>query len=365
MRITFILPQFDRTGGVRVVAVYADRLQRRGHPVTVVAGREPRPHWKDVVRGLLKGEGWPKRHDRDTSHFANPAVTLRQLDHGGPIHAAEVPDGDVVIATWWETAEWVARFPASKGVHVHFIQHYEVYGGDPKRVGAVYDSPIPKIVIAEWLADRMRRHGQPPVALIPNSVDTDKFFAPPRGKQPVPTVGTMYTPFPGKGADIAIRAYELAAARVPGLRLVSCGNLPVVPRVIPLPAGAEFTLKAKDDQLRAIYSQCDAWLFASREDGEGFGLPILEAMACRTPVIGTPSGAGPDLIRKGGGMLVPFDDPQAMADGIVSVCSMSDAQWRILSDAALVTATGFTWEDATNAFERVLADLVARRGAAR
>lgn len=54
MRITFILPVASRTGGVRVVAIYAERLRRRGHEVTVVSRAEHAPllrRFKDLVRG--------------------------------------------------------------------------------------------------------------------------------------------------------------------------------------------------------------------------------------------------------------------------------------------------------------------------
>jgi len=42
-------------------------------------------------------------------------------------------------------------------------------------------------------------------------------------------------------------------------------------------------------------------------------LPILEAMACRTPVIGTPAGPAPELLGAGGGILVRPEDPADMA----------------------------------------------------
>ena len=37
MKITFILPHAGLSGGIRVVAIYADRLKKRGHNVTVVS----------------------------------------------------------------------------------------------------------------------------------------------------------------------------------------------------------------------------------------------------------------------------------------------------------------------------------------
>ncbi len=101
-----------------------------------------------------------------------------------------------------------------------------------------------------------------------------------------------------------------------------------------------------------LYASCDAWLFASR--CEGFGLPILEAMACRTPVIGTPVGAAPELLAAGGGRLVAPQDPAAMARMIVDVARMDDAAWREMSRQAHHTASGYTWDDATDAFEAAL-----------
>jgi glycosyltransferase involved in cell wall biosynthesis len=145
---------------------------------------------------------------------------------------------------------------------------------------------------------------------------------------------------------------------VPELRVVSFGGA-IPSSVLPLPERTEFYYQAPDTLLKEIYSRCDAWLFASRR--EGFGLPILEAMACRTPVIAAPAGASEELLRCGGGLLVPPENPQAMADAIVSVCCMSEAAWRGLSDAAHATATRYTWEEATESFEAALREAISSR----
>ena len=46
----------------------------------------------------------------------------------------------MVIATWWETAEWVNDFPASKGRKFYLIQHHEIHPYLPlERVQATSD----------------------------------------------------------------------------------------------------------------------------------------------------------------------------------------------------------------------------------
>ena len=107
-----------------------------------------------------------------------------------------------------------------------------------------------------------------------------------------------------------------------------------------------------DSELKHVYAGCDAWLFPPRK--EGYGLPILEAMACRTPVIATPAGAAPELVGQGGGMLVDHDNPAQMAEAIVRVCSLADDEWRRLSASAYATVTGYSWSDAAERFEAAL-----------
>jgi hypothetical protein len=60
-----------------------------------------------------------------------------------------VPDADIIIATWWETAEWVARLSARKGAKVYFIQHDERFVHMPQdRVEKTWALPFYRITIA-------------------------------------------------------------------------------------------------------------------------------------------------------------------------------------------------------------------------
>jgi glycosyltransferase involved in cell wall biosynthesis len=100
-------------------------------------------------------------------------------------------------------------------------------------------------------------------------------------------------------------------------------------------------------------------LCASRS--EGFGLPLLEAMACRTPVVSTRVGGATDLIEEGReGYVVDVEDSEGLARRLVQVLSLDEPAWRVMSDAAFATATGYTWDDATDLFEAGLFEAMAR-----
>ena len=360
MKITFVLPNLSLTGGMRVLSIYTELLQKRGHKIFIVSTPVSQPTLIEQLRSLLRGRGWQSAPKTPKSHFDKVDVEIRVLETYRPITDLDVPDADIVMATWWETAEWVAKLSPSKGTKVYFLQHYEAFDYIPKgRVEATWRLPMHKIAVAQWLADIARNeYGDLSVSLVPPTVDTKQFYDPhsrskqPRGKQLVPTVGMYYTTTPWKGCDIALKAFSIAAKKIPNLRLVAFGGGGDTPAPNVLPEGTEYNKEPAQDQLKEFYSKCDAWLFASRS--EGFGLPIIEAMACGTPVIGTPAGAAPELLAGGGGILVKPEDPEDMAKAIEQICQLPDAEWRAMSETALETVINYTWEDATNLFEAAL-----------
>jgi glycosyltransferase involved in cell wall biosynthesis len=295
-----------------------------------------------------------------SSHFDNIGVPLKFIEHYRPIIDTDVPDADVVVATWWETAEWVANLSEAKGAKVYFIQapesRFEYL--PTKRVEATYSQPWHKITVSKQLVDwHQTNYGDTDIPLVRYSVDTEQFNAPPRGKQAIPTVGVMYSTVYWKGCHISLKAFTLAAKKFPNLRLIVFGAIPNPSPDLPLPPGTDYICQPPQNTLKDIYARCDAWLFGSSQL-ESFGLPLLEAMACRTPVIGTHGGAAPELLSEGGGILVK--DAEDMAKAIERVCNLGDSEWRAMSDAAYATATQYTWDDATQLFEQALFTAIER-----
>jgi glycosyltransferase involved in cell wall biosynthesis len=352
MKITFVTPAPNLSGGLRVVAIYASLLRALGHEVVVVASSHRAPRWTAQLRALARGR-WLKAPSK-TSHYDRMQAELRLCEHAGPITDADVPDADAVIATWWETAFAVAALSPAKGRKFYFVQHHEVFGHVSRHLSAgSYYLPLRKITIAGWLRDVMAEsYGDRDVALVPNSVDTQLFHAPPRGRQAVPIVGMMYSTRSFKGVDVALAAIARLRQTHPDVRVVAFGTEPPT-RALPLPPGSRFFLLPDQDRLRDIYAMCDVFLAASRS--EGFGLPILEAMACRCPVVATRTGCAGDVIRDGvNGVVADVEDPDGLARGLRQILDLAAPDWQRMSDAALASVQSYSWQDAAEMFEAAL-----------
>ena len=361
MRITFLLDGgFNLSGGDRVISIYAERLQKRGHEVLVVA-RPKRPYTlREKLRSLTRHGRFAQKLSTYPSHFDNSPVPHRRLEDFRPITDADLPDADVVISTWWETAEWAARLSPKKGAKAFFIQHYEAFEGLPKeRVDAVWRLPFHKITISKWLVELAAdRFGDYDVSLVFNSVDTTQFDAAPRRRQSVPTIGFLHHNSRWKGIAVSLGAINRTLADIPKLRLLTFGTGSFNER---LPAAVEHVhwQQPAQDFIREIYGACDVWLCGST--AEGFHLPPLEAMACRCPVVSTSVGGPIDIVIPGiNGYLAPVNDAEQLGRHLVAVLSSSEEEWLGMSDAALRTATEYSWDDATELFEAGLLRAISR-----
>lgn len=359
MKITFVLPYAGLQGGIRVIAIYAERLMRRGHQVRVVSTPQVFT-LRHTVRTLL----FERRRPRpEPSYFQGIEVPHRVLESVRPVTDADVEDADVVIATYYTTAPGVLQLSPVKGAKALFIQNYEVEENRSNpALDATWRMPMHKIVISRWLVALARdRFGDSRVSHVPNSVDMEQFHAPPRGKAAVPTVGLLYSTFSLKGCRTSLKALAQVAQACPQLRLICFGAERPDFR-LPLPRFAEFHHRPPQHELRKLYARCDVWLCGSNV--EGFHLPPLEAMACRCPVVSTRVGGPMDIVEDGvNGHLVDVKDARGLADKVLEVLGLPEARWRRMSDAAWHTAASFSWHDATLLFEDALTQAIDRASA--
>jgi alpha-1,3-rhamnosyl/mannosyltransferase len=95
-----------------------------------------------------------------------------------------------------------------------------------------------------------------------------------------------------------------------------------------------------DEQLVRLYSGADCFLYPSF--GEGFGFPVLEAMACGTPVVASDRGSLPEIVVDAGMLLDPLDE--AGLAGALAALLDSPARRAELSRRGRERAGQFSWE---------------------
>jgi glycosyltransferase involved in cell wall biosynthesis len=180
------------------------------------------------------------------------------------------------------------------------------------------------------------------IVVIPNGVDPA--FTPdgpsPNGEPYALFVGALQ---PRKDAVTAIEALALVGEQPPRLILVGPdkggrADAEGTARRLGLADRVELRGHVSQDELAVLYRGAACLVFPSRY--EGFGLPVLEAMASGTPVVATMAGALPE-IAGGAAILVDQRNPVALAGGI----ERAIADRERLRAAGLERARRYTWAE--------------------
>ncbi len=351
-RVVFILPgsSGSPTGGSRIVYEYANRLAHKGYEVCVVHAPVTRidPGWKMLAKALIR---YPQRYldksYRPDSWFAvNHKVKVLWKPS---LSARFIPDADIVIATAWKTAEWVAAYPAEKGRKFYFIQHYEDWDAPSERIDATWGLPLQKIVIAKWLKLAANKMGESAV-YVPNAIDHAQFHVEiaPSNRNPSRIV-MLYHNHPWKGTDDGLSAIARLKRARPDIQVALFG---VPERPAGLPSWIEYHCNPKQAELRQLYN--GAALFLAPSHSEGWGLTALEAMACGAAVVATNNQGHLEFaVDRENALLVKVSDIEGMVKALDIL--MSDEVLRLsIAAAGAATAERFTWERSVSCFEEAL-----------
>lgn len=101
-----------------------------------------------------------------------------------------------------------------------------------------------------------------------------------------------------------------------------------------------FTGYVKNNELPAIYSQADLFLYPSLR--ESFGIPLLEGMACGVPVITSNTSSMPEIAHDAAMISDPFK-PETIADAIIELRNNPDLK-KTLSAKGIKRAADFSWQ---------------------
>jgi glycosyltransferase involved in cell wall biosynthesis len=273
-------------GGLRAILTYADRLARRGHLVTVVVpAKGPlRAAWRNLTSA---GPDWIPGFQPRVRWVAD-------------LSAPNLPDGDVVVATAWQTAGPVNAAPARCGRKFYLIQHYEsLYHGKPEEVDQTYRYPLRKMVISSWLKEIMRGKFESEAELLVTPVDPALFSrVDPGPDDGLVRVLMLHHDYAWKGVADGLEAVRRVKARRPEVRLVGFG----VKRSKRGEAYDEYHENLPQNRLARLYSRCPIYLCPSWD--EGLGMPSMEAMACGAALVTYDNGGCRDYALDGQTALV-------------------------------------------------------------
>jgi glycosyltransferase involved in cell wall biosynthesis len=161
---------------------------------------------------------------------------------------------------------------------------------------------------------------------------------PPRVRPYVLTVGSATA-----RKNLAALEPVAAALAARGIDLVAAGGGRPQFRA-EAPAGLVHLGRVGDDELPGLYAGALAYVQPSRH--EGFGLTVLEAMACGTPVVAAARGALPETC---GGAALLVDRDEDLADAVLA--ALGDEGLR---ERGLRRAAAFTWERTAREVDAVL-----------
>lgn len=175
---------------------------------------------------------------------------------------------------------------------------------------------------------------------------------------------TVATLEPRKGLDVLLRALAQTSRELPPLAIVGpvgWGGVEPAAMARQLGLGEERVRqlgRLPDEDLAAVLSGALVAVVPSR--AEGFGLPVVEAMAAGVPVVTSDDAA---LVEVGGGATrtVPVGDHAALGDAIVELVSDSGQRARMIA-AGRRRATAFTWDAVAGRLWGLYEDLLGARG---
>ncbi|MGC8601234.1 MAG: glycosyltransferase family 4 protein [Thermoprotei archaeon] len=172
-----------------------------------------------------------------------------------------------------------------------------------------------------------------------------------------------------KGLDVLLRAYKLyveAGGRRPLYVVGEGSQRPFYEKMAGLMglSSVRFLGDIPDEVLPQLYSSAHAYVSASVDRSEGFGLTVLEAMASGLPVIATNVGGLPELVRDGvSGFLVSPRDEVGLAKAMgrlddEELAEKMGAEGRVMAEA-------LTWDSMVAAYVELYSSLLRSRSGRR
>ena len=158
------------------------------------------------------------------------------------------------------------------------------------------------------------------------------------------------TDYKGKGLDVLLEAFRRIRSYFPNLKLVLVGpegeGHPAFLKDLAEDNYADSHIlylgRVNDKELISLYSNCAATIIPSRF--EGFGFPVLEAMAYNVPVICSDAGSLKE-IAEDAAIIFKSGDPSDLSNSIKNLLEYNSSRIEELKNKGQKRLQNFTWEE--------------------
>ncbi len=334
-KISFLLPNSGIGGGVRSTMRLGNGLIKRGHQVRIFYRNDKKVDAVTKLKSLYLNKKY-KLVDW-LSYFEGEKIEYNKLK----------PDffdnNEIVVSMCAQTTIDLSEIPNNNVIKMMHCRGAE-YENWEKMLEA-WKIDIPKIVGCSRLAKMMKQEtGYDVIGIVPNGVNTDEYY--PSVEESFRTgVGSGYRWRPTKDPHSIIRIMNIIGKELEDTPKYLYGS-GKKPKGI---GNTYYKRFPTVEEGRNLYSKSKVWFLTSFE--EGFGNPILEAMACGCAVISTDCGGPSDIISHGNnGFLVDIGNTGAIVYYIKKLLVDNELREEI-SKNAIETAKYYSWEHAINCFE--------------
>ncbi|HQV53749.1 MAG: glycosyltransferase family 4 protein [Flavobacteriales bacterium] len=280
--------------------------------------------------------------------------------------------GDVIMSQGFCVWKDVDRFKGRLIVHPHGLEMFQGLTVKDKLIGLPFRMLLRYLVARSrvtislggkltGILNKLAKGTTGKIAVLPNAVE-------------VPSVqviqdrnATLRILFVGrfafnKGIDVLMSVAERLVAEGHGGRLqfelAGSGSLLEHFKSKGLPSNVQLLGRVEDDELFALYTQCDAFLLPTRF--EGMPTVVLEAMARSMPIIVSDVGATAELVGRDNGWLLPPGDADALYRALIEFMELTQSERAILGARSLARVQAdFTWPKVTERTVELFRNIVS------
>ncbi len=335
------------------------RLVARGHEVTLLSSRYDRSFPEEEE---IDGIRIVRRGNRHTFNYTVPRV-YRSEFKDTPI--------DIVLDDLNKVPFYTplyVRHPLF--AMVHHIHGSSIYGDTflpaglyvhlTEKIIPLFYKGVPFIAVSQSTKSELVNMGlrAEDIEIVHNGVDHDGYGPDEsmRSKDPLVVCVTRLRKY--KGAHLLVRAMMEVRRQIPEAKLILAGRGDYEPKLrrlvrkLDLQDTVEFAGFVNREEKADLYRR--ALVVVNPSAKEGWGLTVIEANACGTPVVAAEvQGLRESVLDGKTGLLYPHSDTDAMAKAIVRLLKDKDF-CRKLGENSLEWSKRFTWDEAADQTEAII-----------